>query len=194
RDIEEPVIVRFDPNDRPIMSIALQSDARPMREVTDLGREVIKPRIEAIPGVGRVNPVGGATRELRVELDPNALRACGLSPANVVAALERENQEVPAGRVQRGDTERLVRVTGRIVDPMAFRDVTVAVRNGAPVRVRDVATVRDGIAEARSASYMGSDPALSLDVLKISGANTVDVADAVREVVDELRRQLPDDI
>src|SRR5690606_13799006 len=90
RDIEEPVIIRFDPNDRPIMSIALQSEARPMREVTDLGREVIKPRIEAIPGVGGVNLVGGATREIRVELDPNALRAYGLSPANVVAALERE--------------------------------------------------------------------------------------------------------
>ncbi|MBX3134336.1 MAG: efflux RND transporter permease subunit [Gemmatimonadaceae bacterium] len=194
RDIEEPIVIRFDPNDRPIMSVALQSDARPMREITDLGREVIKPRIEAIPGVGGVTLVGGATREIRVELDPAALRAYGLSPISVVGALERENQEVPAGRVQRGDSERLVRITGRILDPMAFRDVTVAVRNGAPVRVRDVATVRDGVAEARSASFMGSDPALSLDVLKISGANTVDVADQVRVVVEELTRQLPDDI
>ncbi len=194
RDIEEPVIIRFDPNDRPIMSIALQSDARPMREVTDLGREVIKPRMEAIPGVGGVTLVGGATREIRVELDPNALRAYGLSPVNVVSALERENQEVPAGRIQRGDSERLVRITGRILDPMAFGDVTVAVRNGAPIRVKDVANVRDGVAEARSASFMGTAPALSLDVLKISGANTVEVADQVRVVVEELTRQLPGDI
>jgi HAE1 family hydrophobic/amphiphilic exporter-1 len=194
RDIEEPVIIRFDPNDRPIMSIALQSDARPMREVTDLGREVIKPRMEAIPGVGGVTLVGGATREIRVELDPNALRAYGLSPVNVVSALERENQEVPAGRIQRGDSERLVRITGRILDPMAFGDVTVAVRNGAPIRVKDVGNVRDGVAEARSASFMGTAPALSLDVLKISGANTVEVADQVRVVVEELTRQLPDDI
>lgn len=194
RDIEEPVIIRFDPNDRPIMSIALQSKARPMREVTDLGREVIKPRIEAIPGVGGVTLVGGATREIRVELDPNALRAYGLSPVNVVAALERENQEVPAGRIQRGDSERLVRITGRILDPMAFGDVAVTVRNGAPIRVKDVGNVRDGIAEARSASFMGTAPALSLDVLKISGSNTVNVADQVRVVVDELTRQLPSDI
>ena len=194
RDIEEPVIIRFDPNDRPIMSIALQSKARPMREVTDLGREVIKPRIEAIPGVGGVTLVGGATREIRVELDPNALRAYGLSPVNVVAALERENQEVPAGRIQRGDSERLVRITGRILDPMAFGDVAVTVRNGAPIRVKDVGNVRDGIAEARSASFMGTAPALSLDVLKISGSNTVDVTDQVRVVVDELTRQLPSDI
>ncbi len=194
RDIEEPIVIRFDPNDRPIMSVAMQSDARPMRELTDLGREVIKPRFEAIPGVGGVQLVGGATREIRVELDPAALRAYGLSPAEVVAALDRENQEVPAGRIQRGDSERLVRITGRILDPLAFGDVTVAVRNGAPIRVRDVATVRDGVAEQRSASLMGTDPALALDVLKISGANTVEVADQVRVVVAELSRQLPDDI
>lgn len=194
RDIEEPVIIRFDPNDRPIMSIAMRSDARPMRELTDLGREVIKPRLEAIPGVGGVQLVGGATREIRVELDPVALRAYGLSPAQVAAALDRENQEVPAGRIQRGNGERLVRITGRITDPAAFGDVTIVVRNGAPIRVRDVATVVDGVAEMRSGSFMGSDPALSLDVLKISGANTVEVADQVRVVVDELIRQLPNDI
>lgn len=194
RDIEEPIIIRFDPNDRPILRLALQSDARPMRELTDLGREVIKTRIEAIPGVGGVNLVGGATREIRVELNPSALRAYALSPAAVVAALARENQEVPAGRVQRGDGERLVRITGRILDPLAFGDVTVAVRNGAPIRVRDVGTVVDDVAEARSASFMGDDAALALDVLKISGANTVDVADQVRQVVDDLIRQLPADI
>lgn len=194
RDIEEPVIIRFDPNDRPIISIAMRSDARPMRELTDLGREVIKPRLEAIPGVGGVQLVGGATREIRVELDPVALRAYGLSPAAVAAALDRENQEVPAGRIQRGNGERLVRITGRVTDPAAFGDVTIAVRNGAPIRVRDVATVVDDVAEARSASFMGADPALSLDVLKISGSNTVEVADQVRLVVDELVRQLPADI
>ncbi|MBX3174221.1 MAG: efflux RND transporter permease subunit [Gemmatimonadaceae bacterium] len=194
RDIEEPVVIRFDPNDRPIMSIAMRSDARPMRELTDLGREVIKPRLEAIPGVGGVQLVGGATREIRVELDPVALRAYGLSPAQVAAALDRENQEVPAGRIQRGNGERLVRITGRITDPAAFGDVAIVVRNGAPVRVRDVATVVDGVAEKRSGSFMGSDPALSLDVLKISGSNTVEVADQVRVVVDDLIRQLPNDI
>ena len=194
RDIEEPVIIRFDPNDRPIMSIALQSGTRPMRELTDLADELIGRRIEGIPGVGGVNIVGGAAREIRVELDPSALRAYGISPAQVVAALQRENQEVPAGRIQRGDSERLVRITGRVTDPMAFGDVTVVVRQGTPVRVRDLGTVVDGTAEKRSASLMGSNPALSLEVLKITGANTVEVADQVRIVVDELERQLPSDI
>jgi HAE1 family hydrophobic/amphiphilic exporter-1 len=194
RDMEEPVIVRFDPNDRPIMSIALQSETRPMRELTDLADEVIGTRIEAIPGVGGVQVVGGAAREIRIELNPASLRAYGISPAQVVAALDRENQEVPAGRIQREDSERLVRITGRVTDPMAFGDVTIVVRNGVPVRVRDVGNVVDGTAEKRSGSYMGLNPALSLEILKITGANTVEVADQVRVVVDELMRQLPSDI
>jgi HAE1 family hydrophobic/amphiphilic exporter-1 len=194
RDIEEPVIIRFDPNDRPIMSIVMQSQTRPMRELTDLAEEVIGKRIESIPGVGGVNVVGGTAREIRVELDPTALRAYGISPAQVVTALQRENQEVPAGRIQRGDSERLVRITGRVGDPLAFGDVTVVVRNGTPIRVRDVGKVVDGTAEKRSASLMGLDPALSLEVLKITGSNTVEVADQVRVVIAELQEQLPNDI
>jgi HAE1 family hydrophobic/amphiphilic exporter-1 len=194
REMEEPIIIRFDPNDRPIMSVAVQSATRPMRELTDLADEVIGNRIESIPGVGGVQLVGGAAREIRVELDPNALRAYSIAPAQVVDALQRENQEVPAGRVQRGDNERLVRITGRVTDPLAFGDVTVVVRNGAPIRVRDLGTVIDGTAEKRSASFMGESSALSLDIRKISGANTVEVADQVRVVVDGLQRQLPSDI
>jgi HAE1 family hydrophobic/amphiphilic exporter-1 len=194
RDIEEPVIIRFDPNDRPIMSIVMKSATRPMRELTDLADEVIGKRIESIPGVGGVNTVGGSAREIRVELDPDALRAYGISPAQVVTALQRENQEVPAGRIQRGDTERLVRITGRVTDPLAFGDVTVVVRNGAPIRVRDVGHVVDGTAEKRSASLMGLEPALSLEVLKITGSNTVEVADQVRVVIEQLQEQLPSDI
>src|SRR3954466_10213821 len=73
-NIEEPVIQHFDPNDSPIMAIAVQSSERPLREITDLAEEVISTRIEAIPGVGGVNLVGGARRQIRVQLDPDALR------------------------------------------------------------------------------------------------------------------------
>jgi HAE1 family hydrophobic/amphiphilic exporter-1 len=133
-----------------------------------------------------------------VQLDPAAMRAYGVSPPQVIQALDRENQEVPAGRVRRGEVERLVRITGRIVDPRAFADITVAVRNGSPVRLSDVGTVIDGTEEARSAAFMGDPtgdaPAVSLDILKISGTNTVEVADRVRAVVEQLRGELPADV
>ncbi len=194
RDMEDPVIIRFDPNERAIITIGLRSDERPIRELTDLAREVVATRIESVPGVGGVDAVGGAQRQIRVELDPDALRAYALSPLQVAAALANENQEVPAGRVQRGDRERLVRVTGRVEDPREFAGVTVAVRNGAPIAVRDIGRVVDGIADRRSASYYDEHPAVSLEVLKISGTNTVEVSDAVRVVVQEIANQLPADI
>src|SRR5215207_2774095 len=197
-DIQEPIIQHFDPNEQPIMSIALRSSERPIREITDLAIEVVQTRIEAIEGVGGVNVVGGNARQIRVQVNPDALRAYGLSPAQLTTALQRENQEVPAGRIERGATERLVRVTGRIIDPAAFADIPVAVRNGTPVRISDVAVVIDGAENRRTGAEIsgaeGSASAVSLEVLKISGSNTVQVADRVRETVGELERQLPNDI
>jgi HAE1 family hydrophobic/amphiphilic exporter-1 len=194
RDMMEPIIMRFDPNDRPIMSVAVSSKERSLRELTDLGDQVIRPRFEAVEGVGGVTLNGAASREVHVEIDPVALRSFGLTPDLVSAALGRENQEVPAGRIRKGDTERSVRVTGRITDPRAFADIIVAVRNGAPIRVRDVGRVIDTIAERRSASLLGDLPTLTIDVLKISGANTVAVADGVKAIIRDVERTLPEDV
>jgi hydrophobic/amphiphilic exporter-1 (mainly G- bacteria), HAE1 family len=198
QDIQDPIIRHFDPNDSPIMAIALTSTERPIREITDLANEVVQTRIESIPGVGGVNIVGGNARQIRVQVNPDAMRAYGLSPAQLTAALQRENQEVPAGRIEGGATERLVRVTGRIVDPKSFADIPVAVRGGTPVRISDVATVVDGSENRRTGAEIFTDtssaPAVSLEVLKISGSNTVEVADAVKAMVSELEKQLPQDI
>jgi HAE1 family hydrophobic/amphiphilic exporter-1 len=193
-EIEEPVINHFDPNDRPIISVAMQSADRPMRELSSLAEEVVSPRLQAIPGVGGINVAGGETRQIRIELDPAAMRSYGIGPPQVVAALNRENQEVPAGRVTQGPTEQLIRVTGRIVNPQAFATIAVAVRNGVPVRLGDVAKVVDGAADKRTAAMLDNSQALALDILKISGSNTVAVADSVRAATAELQRLLPSDI
>ena len=197
-DIQDPIIQHFDPNDSPIMAIALTSKERPIREITDLANEVVQTRLESIPGVGGVNIIGGNARQIRVQVDPAAMRAYGLSPAQLTAALQRENQEVPAGRIEGGATERLVRVTGRIADPKSFADIPVAVRSGTPVRISDVAMVVDGAEDRRTGAEIFTDttstPAVSLEVLKISGSNTVEVADAVKAMVGELEKQLPQDI
>src|SRR5918992_695332 len=193
-NVEDPIIRTFDPNSSPIVSIAVQSDERSVREITDLADEVISTRIEAIPGVGGVNISGGNQRQIKVQLDPDAMRSYGVSPEQVILALQRENQEVPAGRVRAGNIEQLVRITGRIVDPMAFNDVTVAVRGGVPVKIRDVGTVVDGAEERRTGAELDSVPAVSLDVLKISGTNTVAVADSVRAAIGELERTVPPDV
>jgi HAE1 family hydrophobic/amphiphilic exporter-1 len=194
RDIDDPIIQHFDPNDRPIMSIAVQSSTRPIKELDDLAEQTLATRIETVQGVGGVNVIGGATRNIRVELRPDAMRAYGVSPDQVSQALQRENQEQPAGRVDQGARETLVRVTGRIVDPRQFNDIPIATRSGVPVKLSDVANVIDGTADVRSAAMMGDTRAVSLDILKVSGANTVTVADGVRQAVAELQRQMPSDV
>jgi hydrophobic/amphiphilic exporter-1 (mainly G- bacteria), HAE1 family len=193
-NIEDPIVLRFDPNDRPIISVALTSAERSLRELTDLTNEVIKTRFESIPGVGGTSITGAATRQIQVQLDPDAMRAYNIAPPAVIAALERENREVPAGRVRRNGSEQLVRVTGRVVDPARFADITLTVRNGAPVRIGDVAHVIDGSAEQRSAAFMGRTPALAIEVQKLAGSNTVEVADRVRLEVAELEKTLPADV
>ena len=199
-NIDEPVIQHFDPNDSPIMSIAMQSNERGIRELTDLAVEVVSIRLEAIQGVGGVNVNGGNQRQIKVQLDPNAMRAYNVSPVQVSTALARENQEVPAGRVSRGATEQLVSISGRILDPKAFGDIAVSVRNGVPVKLSDVATIIDGAEERRSMAEIAGkgeepSPTVSLDVLKISESNTVAVADSVRGVMRELQDHvLPRDV
>ena len=194
RDMQEPVITRFDPNDQPILAVAVSSSERSLRELTDLGDQVIRPRFEAVEGVGGVQLTGAASREIHVELDPVALRSFGLIPDQVSVALANENQEVPAGRIRKGDSERSVRITGRLVDPRAFADIIVAVRNGAPVRIRDVGRVLDTIAERRSASLLGNTPTLTIEILKIAGSNTVEVADGVKAIIADIERTLPEDV
>jgi HAE1 family hydrophobic/amphiphilic exporter-1 len=198
-NIDEPTIMRFDPNDAPIMSIAMQSNERGIRDLTDLADEVVGVRLEAIQGVGGINVNGGNRRQIKVLLDPAAMRAYNVSPVQVSQALQRENQEVPAGRVTRGAIEQLVRISGRIVDPRAFADIVVTVRNGVPVRLGDVATIVDGAEERRGGAEIAAkgeepSPTVSIEVLKISESNTVAVADSVRGVLRELEHVLPPDV
>ena len=194
QDIDEPIISHFDPNDRPIMSIAMQSSERPMRDLTSIADEIVSPKLQSIAGVGGINLAGTEVRQIRIELNPDAMRSYGISVPQITTALQRENQEVPAGRVTSGPTEQLIRITGRIVKPAAFANIVVAVRQGVPVRLGDLATVIDGAADKRNAALLNETPALALDILKISGSNTVEVADSVRSAVTALSRILPADV
>ena len=193
-NIEDPIIQHFDPNSSPIVAIALQSSERSLRELTDLGEQVVSPRLEAIPGVGGVSIVGGNRRQIKVELDPTAMHAYNVSPVQVIQALQRENQEVPAGRVQNGQVEQVVRVTGRVIDPKSFANIAVIVRNGVPVKLGDIGTVIDGAAEKRTAAEIDGNPSVTVDVLKIAESNTVAVADSVRKAVRDLENVLPRDV
>lgn len=129
-DIEPPVVQKFDPSAMPILSLALSSDVLPTVELTTLADETIRRRLESITGVGEVRIAGGLEREVRINLLPDRMHAVGVSVPEVIGALQRQNMEVPAGRLERGSSEQLVRVTGRITEVRDFEDIIVANRRG----------------------------------------------------------------
>ena len=190
-DIESPVVAKFDPAAMPILSLALSSNQQSIDQLTVLADETIRRRLESAGGVGEIRIAGGLEREIRVNLIPSRLQALGVTVPDVMRALGQQNLEVPAGRVESGSSERLVRVTGRITDPAQFADVIVARRGGQPVRVRDVASVETSTEEERSVALVNGQRAVSLDILKVSGANTVEVADAVKAEVEKVQALLP---
>jgi hydrophobic/amphiphilic exporter-1 (mainly G- bacteria), HAE1 family len=191
KDIDPPVIGRFDPQQQPILTLSVGAEGWALRDLTRLADEVVSRRIQNVSGVGNVSLVGGLKREIHVLLLPDRLEALGISPDVVVSALERETEDVPAGRVERASSENLVRVAGRIKDPQAFGQLVIATRGSDVVRLGQVARIEDAQEEERDAAYVNGQRSVALEVRKTSSANTVDVADAIQAVVAQLNTTLP---
>jgi HAE1 family hydrophobic/amphiphilic exporter-1 len=191
RDIENPMVQRFDPQDIPIMSLSLRSDKRTLRELTNFADETLRRELEGVEGVGQVSLVGAEKRAIVVHLDPEKLAARAVTVDQVMATLGSENLEVPAGRLELGPGEKLVRVAGRLAGPREFDALVIEVRDGVPIRLGDVARTEDGAEEPRSAALVDGSPAVGIDIRKVSKANTVEVADHLKGVVAGMQSLLP---
>ena len=189
-EIEPPVVQTFDPTAMPILSLALSSTSLSVPELTTLAEDVAQ-QLEGVSGVGQVQVAGGLEREIRVFLRPDQMQALGVSAQEIIGALQRQNLEIPAGRVEQGPSEQLVRVLGRISQPEDFGKIVVATRGGQPVRLAQVATIQDATEEERSVAMVNQERAISMDLLKVSGANTVEVADEVMAMMEEVQATLP---
>jgi hydrophobic/amphiphilic exporter-1 (mainly G- bacteria), HAE1 family len=191
KEIEDPVIQKLDFSAAPVISLAVRSDTMDAREVTTLVDKRVKRRIENVPGVGRVDLVGDTKREVNVRLDPARLEALGLGVNEVVAGLNQENVNTPLGRLNREGYELPVRISGKPEEVSGYPDMVVAWRDGRPIRLKEVADIRDGIEEPRSLALVDGVPAVALDVLKQSGSNTVAVADGVKKAAETISKELP---
>jgi hydrophobic/amphiphilic exporter-1 (mainly G- bacteria), HAE1 family len=190
KDLDPPVVQRFDTNAAPIFSLALSGKLSP-RELYKVADDTIKARLQTINGVGGVDILGGRQREFEVWIDPNRLESYSLAVGDVMQALGAQNVEIPGGRLDIGKTEMSVRTKGQVHSKKELEDIIIVSAGGAPVRIGDVARVEDGIEEERSYSAYNGNSAIALIVRKQSGSNTVQVAKAVRKAVDELRPKLP---
>ncbi len=194
KEIDEPVISRFNPDDQPVMAVAVSSDKRGLRELTTLADQVVMKRIESARGVGKVTLVGGVRREVQIRLKPTELESLGVGVDQVIQAIRQENQELPAGALTTRESERLVKVQGRIATVQQFRDIIVARRGTAPVYLWQVANVVDGQQEQDNSAMVDGARGLAIDVVKAQDSNTIQVVDNARRVVAELKSALPPDV
>ena len=192
-EIEDPVITRYDPASLPIMQLTVSGN-RSEKDITTYTKDVIKKRLENVPGVGSVNLVGGDEREIEVEVDAARLRGYNLSIQDIVQGVAMANQEVPAGNLVQGPRQLLLRTMGKFTSVDDFNKVIVASPGGKPVHLADIATVSDGVKERTSFARVDGKRAVGLNILKQSGSNTVRVADAVRGQIDRLKKELPADV
>ncbi|GBD25892.1 Multidrug resistance protein MdtC [bacterium HR30] len=190
---DPPVVMKFDVEASPILSIAV-AGKRSLKEVTELARKLIKEDLETLPGVGSVTLVGGLERAINIEIDPQRLAAYGLSINQVRAALRAQNVELPSGHVDQGSKELTLRTMGRIERVDDFRQLIIGNVQGRPVTLGDVATVVDGFVEPRTMARLDGNPAVSLLVRKQNGQNTVDVIKRIKSRLQELQAVLPSDV
>ncbi len=186
-DAEPPTIFKFDVNAFPILFMGVYSDMNP-RDLREFVENQIQYRFERLPGVAQADIWGGLQREIHVNLDRGKMNALRLDPAQVSAALRRENLNEPAGQVIEGDFEVLMRTEGQFHSLEQISNTMVARREGRPVYIRDIATVEDKYQEIRNLVRINGKPGLRVAVRKQSGANTVDVAHAVHREIERINR------
>jgi hydrophobe/amphiphile efflux-1 (HAE1) family protein len=195
REVKDPLVLRGDfDNAQPVVSMAVTSSTRTMRELSTLTEQVIVKRFQNVNGVGRVDVSGSVARQVLINLRPAQMASQGVGVDEVVRAIQNANMDVPAGRIEQGPTEQLVRVEGKIKDPAGFNKIIVARRAKGPVYLSEVADVVDGEREADNLSRINGKPGISVNVLKVQDANIVEVGNGVKKAAAALAKELPSDV
>jgi HAE1 family hydrophobic/amphiphilic exporter-1 len=188
--IEQPTVQKLDPDAAPIMTIALSS-SRPIREITEYADKVLRRQIESVNGVGQAQIIGGRKRQINVNLDGDKLRAYNLTVAQVSQSLQAQNIEVPGGRIEQPDRTLTLRTLGRLQTPAEFNNIVVTTRDRYPIKISDIGYTEDGEEDELSAGRLNDTPAVLLQIRRQSGTNTVDVIEAIKERLAELKKTIP---
>ncbi len=192
-NVEPPVITKADPESDPIITLVV-GGPRSLREITEISDKQIKRTLQTVDGVAAIDIVGGRDREIQILLDAEKLNSHRITVNQVARALENENIEAPGGRLFQGTEELAVRTMGRFDVAREFSDLIVSSAAGAPIKVSDLGRVEDTYKEPRSFARLDGKPAVTLQIRRQAGTNTVKVVDAVRDKLEKLRPTIPDDL
>lgn len=179
-DAEAPVVSQVSFDAQAIMWLSLQGD-RSLQDLSRYARNELRPLIENVPGVGEVQVGGGQERNIRIEIEPDRLAALQLTIPDVLNAITSEHVQEPGGFFVSGAREDLIQLDLEYHDLIEMEDLVVAERDGALIRLGDIAEIVDGLEDRRSLARFNGEPAVGLGIVKVSGTNTVAIVDEVRE-------------
>ena len=194
-DCDPPIVVKSDASADPILSITLQSDQRNLLELSAIGRDVFKERLQTVPGVSEINIWGEKKYAMKLLLDPLKMASYSIAVEDVRNALNRENVELPSGRIEGYRTELTVRTFGRLTTEQEFNDLILAERNKQIIRLSDVG--RAQLLPENERSLLRGDGAIPMIGVAITpqpGSNYISIADEVYRRIEEIKKELPDDI
>ena len=186
-----PSFRKVNPADQPVLFIALTSDTMQLLQVNDYAEQILQQQISQINGVAQVQVYGSQKYAVRVTADPEAVSARGLSFADIQKAVSSVNSNQPTGTLRGTERNVTIEASGQLKSAADYGAIIVSSKNGVPVKLEDIATVRDSVENDQTASWYGTKRSLVLAVFRQSDANTVDVVDQVKAKLPQYRSQLP---
>ena len=193
-DVDPPRVAKSDADDFPILMLTVDSDSRNLLELSRIADEIFAERLQTIPGVSGIDIWGDQTYAMRLWLDPHRLASYQLSPMDVRDAVQRENVELPSGRIEGREVELTVRTMSRLNTPEEFEELIVKESGGRVVRFRDVGRVELGPQNERTVLKSGGVPMVAVVLRPLPGANYIEIADEYYRRIAQIRRELPPDI
>ncbi len=186
-----PIYSKINPADAPILTLALSSDSLPLSKVEDLTDTTLSQKISQLPGVGLVSISGGQRPAVRIQANPTALASYGLSLEDLRTALSAANVDQAKGTFDGAHQAYTIGANDQLITSASYKPLIVAYRNGAPVRLSDVATVFDGTENVMEAAWANKNPAVILNIQRQPGANIISVVDRVKKLLPQLAASLP---
>jgi len=186
-----PTYSKSNPADTPILTLAVSSDTMPLDQVDDSADSILAQKISQVSGVGLVTINGGQKPAVRVQVDPSALAGTGLTLEDVRIALAAANVNQPKGNLDGPRQDFAIATNDQLYKADSFRPLVIAYKNGAPVRLADIAAVHDGVENSQLAGWAGTQRAIILNVQRQPGANVIAVADRVKQLLPQLSASLP---
>ncbi|MGA7908461.1 MAG: efflux RND transporter permease subunit, partial [Candidatus Sulfotelmatobacter sp.] len=186
-----PIYNKVNPADAPILTLAMTSDSLPLSKVEDLADTALAQKISQLPGVGLVSISGGQKPAVRIQANPTALASYGLSLEDLRTALAQANVDQAKGVLDGSRQSYTIGANDQLISGDQYKPIVIAYRNGAPVRIRDVANVIDGTENVQLAAWMNLTPAVIVNIQRQPGANIISVVDRIKKLLPQLQGSLP---